>query len=411
MHKKRSTCRGCGGNRLRLFLSLGPVPLANSFLQSPDEFSDEPFFPLDVYFCETCFLVQLLDVINPEILFRNYMYMTGTSETIASHNTQYAYTIAKMLDLDAGDLIIEVASNDGSLLKCFKEHGVKTFGIEPATNIAAMASASGIDTINRFFDSKTAQEIRGVHGPAKAVIGNNVLAHVDDTQDFLQGCKRLLHTHGLVVIEVPYLADLVNRLEYDTIYHEHICYFCVGSLMPIYDKVGLSIIRVDRVPVHGGSLRVYAGPREKHRNHAECVLELAELEREEGLTTLARFETFAKDVASNRRAILNLLGSLKNDHKTIAGYGAPAKGNTLLNYCGIDTYTLPFTVDKSPMKVGFFTPGTHIPILPVTALLESQPDYVLILAWNFADEIMKQQHEYRDRGGNFIIPVPEPKVL
>ena len=411
VHRKKGWCRACGDNNLQRFLSLGPTPLANSFLGSPDDFTGESSYPLDVYFCKTCSLVQLLDVINPEVLFRNYVYVTGTSETIAEHNVRYARTVVDLLKLQAKDLVVEVASNDGSLLSCFKDHGVKILGVEPATNIAQMARARGIETANHFFDLKTARHLRDLHGPAKAVIGNNVLAHVDETQDFLRGCRELIDEAGLVIMEVPYLRDLIDALEYDTVYHEHLCYFSAHALKRLCDMVGLSIVRIDRVPIHGGSLRMYAGLCERHGRHSDDVLALAEEERSLGLTNLERYERFGSDVEKNRQAILALLEALKKEGKTVAGYGAPAKGNTLLNYCKIGTDLLPYTVDKSRLKVGLYTPGMHIPVLPVSTLLERQPDYVLILPWNFADEIIKQQAAYQAHGGRFIIPIPEPRLV
>jgi len=385
--------------------------LANSFLASPDDFARESSYPLDVYFCHTCSLVQLLDVINPAVLFRNYVYVTGTSETIAEHNARYARTVVDLLQLQAKDLVVEVASNDGSLLGCFKNHGVKILGVEPATNIAQMARARGIETANQFFDLKTARHLRDSYGPAKAVIGNNVLAHVDETQDFLHGCRELIDEDGLVIMEVPYLRDLIDGLEYDTVYHEHLCYFSVHALKRLCDIVGLSIVRMDQVPIHGGSLRMYAGLCKRHGKHSEDVVALAEEERSLGLTVVERYKRFAAEVEKNRRAILALLGALKQEGKTVAGYGAPAKGNTLLNYCKIGTDFLPYTVDKSPLKVGLYTPGTHIPVLSTSTLLEQQPDYVLILPWNFASEIVKQQAAYQARGGQFIIPIPEPRII
>jgi hypothetical protein len=411
IHNKRSSCRACDGESLQPFLSLGPTPLANSFLQATDEFAGERSYPLDVYFCENCSLIQLLDVIDPEVLFRNYIYVTGTSDTIAAHNTRYAREVADLLNLQPDDLVVEVASNDGSLLKCFKQHDAKTLGIEPAANIAAMARASGIETISLFFSSSVAPRVRESHGRAKAVIGNNVLAHVDDTQDFLRGCKALLDRNGLVIIEVPYLRDLIDQLEYDTIYHEHLCYFSVNTLMRLCEAVGLSIIRVDHVLVHGGSLRMYAGAREDYGAHSKDVSRWAEEEIDAGLTGLDLYNHFAAEVEKNKAAIIDLLNSLRREGKVIAGYGAPAKGNTLLNYCAIDTELIPYTVDKNPMKTGLYTPGMHIPVLPVSTLLERQPDYVLILAWNFAQEIIEQQREYRNRGGRFIIPIPQPRIV
>jgi hypothetical protein len=243
------------------------------------------------------------------------------------------------------------------------------------------------------------------------VIGNNVLAHVDETRDFLRGCKELIDDDGLVIMEVPYVRDLIDGLEYDTIYHEHLCYFSAHSLKRLCDVVGLSIVRIDRVPIHGGSLRMYAGLCKRYGKPSDAFLALMEEERSLGLTEVKRYERFALDVKKNRQAILALLEALKKEGKTVAGYGAPAKGNTLLNYCKIGTDLLPYTVDKNPLKVGLHTPGMHIPVLPVSTLLERRPDYALILPWNFGDEIIKQQAEYRAHGGRFIIPIPEPRLV
>jgi len=410
-YHRRRTCRACGNSELSLFLELGPTPLANSFLKSSDEFRTEKLYPLDVYFCGSCSLVQLLDVIDPEVLFREYVYVTGTSDTMETHNREYAQTVVDFLKLGPEDLVLEVASNDGSLLKSFKRHKVRTLGIEPATNIVAMARQSGIETLDEFFNSATAARVKEEYGSAKVVIGNNVLAHVDHTQDFLTGCKAVLADDGMAVFEVPYLRDLLDRLEYDTIYHEHLCYFSVTALVRLCSEVGLSVIRIDQRPVHGGSLRIYAGRKEHYPDHCDEVMVKVRSEHRAGITGLARFEQFASDVEKNRLELRGLLYSLKKDGRSVAGYGAPAKGNTLLNYCQIGTDLIPYTVDKNPMKVGLYTPGMHIPVIGVDEIIARQPDFVLILAWNFAAEIMNQQRQYHERGGRFIIPVPEPKVV
>jgi len=411
VHRKRENCRGCGGRNLTRFLSLGPTALANSFLRSPEEFRDEARFPLDVYFCRDCSLTQLLDVIHPEVLFRHYIYVTGTSDTIARHNREYARTIAGLLHLSSSDLVIEVASNDGSLLTCFRDLGIRTLGIEPASNIAEIARSRGIETMNEFFCSAMARKVRETYGPARAVIANNVLAHVDEPCDFLSGARTLIGEEGLIITEFPYAGEFLDRLEYDTVYHEHLCYFSVTPILRMFERAGLAILRIDSVAVHGGSLRVYAGQWERNGRHAESVQAMAREECSRGLTGFARYEEFGEKTAANRQAIRDLLCRLKSEGRSVAGYGAPAKGNTLLNYCGIDTSLVPYTVDKNPLKVGTYTPGTHIPVLPVETLLERQPDYVLILAWNFAGEIMEQQREYHRRGGRFIIPIPAPRVV
>lgn len=407
----RSDCRACGSESLRKFVSLGPTPLANSFIDDETGFEAERFYPLDVYFCEGCSLVQLADVVDPEIMFRDYIYVTGTSETIVEHNREYAETLSELLMLGSGDLVIEAASNNGNLLAHFKDRGIQVLGVEPAVNIARMANDAGIRTVNRFFNLEAAREIREEFGEAKAVIGNNVLAHVDETIDFLNGCRHLLASGGLVVVEVPYLEEFVERIEYDTVYHEHLCYFSVTSLKTLFENAGLAIVRIDRLPIHGGSLRVYGGRKEDHRGHADEVLEAASLERNKGFTDLGTYREFAEKVEAHKDDLIELLRDLKARGKSVAAYGAPAKGNTLLNYCGIGTDLVSFTVDRNPLKVGKYTPGAHLPVLPVSALLERRPDYVLILAWNFADEIMRQQSEYAEMGGRFIIPIPHPRIV
>lgn len=411
LHVLRKTCRGCGNDRLNMFLPLGPTPLANSFLKSETEFTGEQSFPLDVYFCESCYLVQLLDVIDPELLFRDYIYVTGTSDTIAIHNKAYAETVVDFLNLRSSDLVIEVASNDGSLLSCFQNHHVKTLGIDPAVNIVKKARARGVESIAEFFNLNLATNVRRSHGPAKAIIGNNVLAHVDETQDFLSGAECLLTDDGMLIVEVPYLGELLDHLEYDTVYHEHLCYFSISALMRLFEIAKLRIVRVDHVSVHGGSIRVYGGKQSTYPDHAPEVTALAKKEKDAGMVDLSSYIEFNKKVKANREAIVSLLKELRGDGKKVVGYGAPAKGNTLLNYCGIGTDLLDYTVDKNPMKVGLYTPGMHIPVLPAAKLLEDQPDYVMILAWNFAEEIMQQQREYQRRGGKFIIPIPHPKIV
>jgi SAM-dependent methyltransferase len=406
-YHKRSCCRGCESERLRPFLTLGPQPLANAFLSHPNEFPRERTYPLDVYFCESCYLVQLLDVIDPEVLFGNYLYVTGTSETITQHNIAYARTVADLLRLGPRDLVVEAASNNGCLLKQFQALGVATVGVEPAENLAEVARQNGVETVAEFFNSETAWRLRESYGKAKAVIANNVLAHVDNTIDFLRGARHLLADDGMVIFEVPYLVELLDRLEYDTIYHEHLCYFSVIALRKLCEAAGLRIARIERIPVHGGSLRVYAAVRSSHSSQ---VMAMIHAERHCGIDSLARYMQFAVDVEKSRTLLRDFLCKLRSERRSIAAYGAPAKGNTLLNYCGIDSTILSYTVDKNELKVGRYTPGMHIPVRPVATLLEQRPDDVLILAWNFSREIMRQQEAYRDLGGRFLTPLPKPVV-
>jgi cyclopropane fatty-acyl-phospholipid synthase-like methyltransferase len=410
LHHVRSTCRLCGATELTRVLSFGRVPLANAFPHQCEDPAQEPRYPLDVYFCERCSLVQLRDVIDPHVLFRDYIYVSGTSDALAEHHARYARDIVEVLDLRPGAFVVEVASNDGSLLGCLARYGVNGLGIEPSVNIAAQARARGIRTLEVFFNSAVAREVRQSFGPAKAIIANNVLAHVDDPTDFLGGCKELLEPDGLVVVEVPNLRDLMAGLEYDTIYHEHLSYFTAGALLRLAEAAGLSVVRLQRVEIHGGSLRMWAGRRERFGEHAAQARALAAADAGAGLASRTAYKLFAARVAEHRAQLRDLLEQLRSAGRTIAGYGAPAKATTLLNYCGIGSDLISFTVDKNPLKVGRVTPGTHIPILPVSTILERQPDYLLVLAWNFAAEVLGQQQAYRARGGNFIIPVPEARI-
>ncbi|HEV8523369.1 MAG TPA: class I SAM-dependent methyltransferase [Terriglobales bacterium] len=407
---RRSRCRACDGTRLTMVLSLGEVPLANSFLCYEELRKPEMRVPLAIYFCADCALVQLLDVVEPQVLFSNYIYRTGTNQTIAQHNAALADSVIRELGLSAADLVIEIASNDGSLLQCFAQRGVRTLGVEPASNIAQIARTAGIDTIVDFFGPRSAPDIARQYGLASVVIANNVLAHVDATADFLEACKTILRPDGRLVIEVPYLVEMLDRLEYDTIYHEHLCYFAVQPLLRLFAKAGLALERIDRVPIHGGSLRLWARHADAS-GHSQAVLRMAQEECAAGLADVAAYCDFARRVAEHRDQLSGLLHRLKDQGSSIVGYGAPAKGNTLLCYCGIGNDVLAYIVDRSPLKVGLYTPGMHIPVVPVERLLQDQPDYVLILAWNFAEEIMKALSSFRDRGGHFILPIPEPRSI
>jgi SAM-dependent methyltransferase len=407
VYRRRETCRACGGSDMELVLDLGDQPLANALLRNASEFETESFFPLELVFCRGCSLVQILDVVYPEVLFGHYLYVTGTSETIAEHNERYAAAVVRQLGLTGADLVAEIASNDGSLLSCFRSRGVRVLGIEPARNIAEIARQRGIETVGRFFDRDAGPAIASSHGRAKAIIGNNVFAHVDDPVGFLAGCRDMLTDDGRVFIECPYALDMAERGEYDTIYHEHLSYFSVTSLARCAEAAGLSIDAVERVPVHGGSIRTAFRKGGSHASQPESMMSM---EREEGLTTLARWQEFGNAAAHNRVEVLELLQKLLGSGKSVAAYGAPAKGNTLLNYCGIGVDLLPWTVDRNPLKVGLFTPGMHIPVLPVETVIERRPDYLMILPWNFADEIMRQQRAYAEAGGRFIIPIPNPRI-
>ena len=408
VYHRRETCRACGSADLERVLELGDQPLANALLNGVGDFGRESFFPLDLVFCRGCSLVQILDVVDPEVLFGHYLYVTGTSETIREHNERYSASVIERMALGAGHLVAEIASNDGSLLSCFKDRGVRVLGIEPARNIAEMARQRGIETVGRFFDREAGAEIASTHGRASAIIGNNVFAHVDDPVGFLRGCVDMLTDDGLVFIECPYALDMMERGEYDTIYHEHLSYFSVTSLARVAESAGMSIDSVVRVPVHGGSIRTAF---RKGGAHGAQPAAMMSTERDAGLTSLEGWVAFGEAAARNRNDLLQLLGGLQANGASIAAYGAPAKGNTLLNYCAIGTDMIPWTVDRNSLKVGLYTPGMHIPVLPVEAIMERRPDYLLVLPWNFADEIMRQQRAYADAGGRFILPIPTPRIV
>lgn len=387
------------------------MPLANNLPRTTAAVAAQAKYPLDVCMCERCSLVQTPDVADPAELFAHYVYLTGMSETMTAHNRGYAAHVVHLLGASPGDLMVDIASNDGSLLLEFQALGMRTLGVEPAQNVAEIARGRGVDTVARFFDAAAGTELREGHGPAKAVMANNVLAHVDDPAGFLAGAGRMIAPDGLVIVEAPYVGELLDRLAYDTIYHEHLSYFSVGALMRLAESAGLSLVRVDHVPIHGGSLRAHFGHAATWGAHGVAVAQAVAAERAAGFADPARYEMFARQVAANRDALVAMLERFAADGQTVAGYGAPAKATTLLNYCAIDSRLIAFTVDRNPLKVGGFVPGVGVPILPVEALAERQPDYALIFPWNISDEIVRQQAAYRACGGQFLLPLPVPRVV
>ena len=410
-YRRRDACRACGTPLADPFLQLGPMPLANNLPRTREDVSAQAKYPLDVCVCARCSLVQTPDVVDPAELFAHYVYLTGMSDTMTAHNRGYAAHVVQLLGAKAGDLVVDIASNDGSLLLEFQALGVRTLGVEPAANVAEIARGRGVQTEARFFDAEAGRDLRETHGPAVAVLANNVLAHVDDPVGFLTGAGRMIARDGLVIVEAPYVGELLERLEYDTVYHEHLSYFSVGALMHLAESAGLSLVRVDHVPIHGGSLRAHFGHPDAWGGHGEPVAAAAHAERGAGFADPGRYAAFAREVAGNRTALVSMLEGLAADGKSIAGYGAPAKATTLLNYCGIDTRLIAFTVDRNPLKVGGFVPGVGVPILPVETLAERQPDYALIFPWNLSGEIVRQQAGFRERGGRFLLPLPAPRVL
>ncbi|VVB98583.1 Uncharacterised protein [uncultured archaeon] len=404
-------CRICQSPDLYTFLRLGPTPLANSFVRPGDEAKSEPSYPLDVCLCKNCSLVQLGYVVPPEIMFRNYIYFSSTSDTIRKHFSEEAQEVLESY-AKPGELVVEIASNDGVLLKNFLGKGVRILGVEPATNIARVANDAGVETLNDFFSSKSAAEIRSEKGAASVILANNVFAHVPDLHDIVKGMGALLDSNGVIMIEFPYLADLYLKREFDTIYHEHLSYFSLKPVIHLFKSFGMEVFDAKRTPVHGGSIRIYvqkSGGR--HKRNSKGLEALLKMEDEMGLYSPAAYDKFAAEVLALKKELLALLMKLKAEGKSIAAYGAPAKGNTLLNFFGIGRDVLDFAVDKSQYKQNLLTPGMHIPVYGPEMLKEKKPDYLLILAWNFADEIMRQQEGYKKAGGHFIIPIPQPRII
>ncbi len=404
-----SSCHVCRRNKLHKFLSLGPIPLANSYLTEAQLNESEPYYSLDVYFCESCGLVQLVDIVPPEVLFSDYAYMTGTSRTMKEHFASLAESLIKKFNPPPGSLVVDIGSNDGTLLENFPQYGLNTLGIEPATNIATLAAGRGIETWNDFFNERVAQEVCARRGQASLVLGTNVFAHVADLEGLLRGVNHLLASDGVFVIEVPYLVDMLERLEFDTIYHEHLRYFAVRPLVTLFSRFGMGITNIERVSVHGGSLRVQV--QKSADSSSPSVVELIELEQKAKLDSLETYQKFAEAVSEVKEELLRLLKHLKAQGVRIAGYGAPAKGNTLLNYCKIGTDILEYIIDTTPFKQGHYTPGMHVPIFPESHFHEFPPDYALLLAWNYADEILQKEDEYRQAGGKFIVPIPKPQIV
>jgi SAM-dependent methyltransferase len=406
-----SGCRFCGSKLEHIFVDLGVSPLVQSFLSSDKLNQMEPFYPLQVFVCDKCFLVQLQEFVAPENIFSDYLYFASYSDTWLAHAKRYTDEMVRRFPISEKSLVIEIASNDGYLLQYFAEKNIPVLGVEPAANVAQVAAKKGISSITKFFSRETAKELVAAGKRADLLLGNNVLAHVPDVNDFVEGMKILLKPQGVITMEFPHLMQLMEQNQFDTIYHEHFSYFSFLTVQKIFAAHGLTLFDVQELPTHGGSLRIYARHAEDSTKPVgQAVTGLCAREEAGGYARLETYSRFAEQVKETKRKLLEFLINAKRNGKKIAAYGAAAKGNTLLNYCAIRTDFLDYTVDRSPYKQGMFLPGTRIPVYSPDQIKRTQPDYLLILPWNLKDEIIQQNAYIRDWGGQFVVPIPEVTV-
>jgi SAM-dependent methyltransferase len=404
-------CRFCATPLDRVFVDLGMSPLCETFLRLEELNRMEPFYPLKVWVCERCFLVQLEEYVSPGDIFTEYAYFSSFSSSWLDHAKRYAEMAIRRFDLGGASRVVEIASNDGYLLQYFVEKGIPVLGVEPAANVARAAIERGVATVVRFFGRQTAADLASSHGKANLIVGNNVLAHVPDINDFVGGLKLLLEPNGSVTMEFPHLWRLIEENQFDTIYHEHFSYLSFSTVHAIFAAHGLRLFDVDRLATHGGSLRIYACHAEDGRPVEPRVPELLAAEEAAGFRSIDRYLSFSPQVEQTKRALLEFLIEARTSGKSVAAYGAPGKGNTLLNYCGIRTDFVDYAVDRNPYKHGRFTPGTHIPIFAPDRIRETRPDYLLILPWNLKDEIVEQLAFVREWGGRFVVPIPRLTVV
>jgi len=408
---EKTNCRMCKSNNIQKFLDLGFSALSDNFLTTEQLEEVEKQFPLTVHLCSNCGLCQLGYVVPPELMFnKDYPYDSSTTKSGRDHFTKMGIDICEKFNLKQNSLIIDVGSNSGVLLSAFKSKGMKVLGIEPSSKLANIAIEKGIDSIIEFFSNKLVKKILDDYGKVSVITGTNVFAHIDNLDDFMTTANSLLVDDGIIVIEAPYLLHLIENMEYDTIYHEHLSYLSVKPMVKFFEKFGFEIFDIKEQIIHGGTLRYFISRKNK-KEITEEVSNYLHNEDEKELYSGEKLNEFANLVKNHRSTLLQLLNDLKNDGKKIVAISAPAKGNTLLNYCKIDSKILDYVTERNPLKIGKFTPGMHIPVYSDEKLLEDQPDYALILAWNFAEEIIRNNSNYQERGGKFIIPIPKLRIV
>ena len=406
-----SECRFCRNLLNHTFVDLGMSPLSNAYLKLDTINKAEKFYPLHAYVCDNCFLVQLEEFETPDHIFSDYAYFSSYSETWLRHAENYTELMTQRFSLNANSQVIEIASNDGYLLQYFQKQNIPVLGIEPAANVAKVAEEKGIPSLVKFFGVSTAKELVNQGIQADLLLGNNVLAHVPDLNDFVAGMKIVLKPDGILTMEFPHVLQLILQNQFDTIYHEHFSYFSFLTVEKVFATHGLTLFDVEELPTHGGSLRIYGQHNDGKKPISDRVSLLKSKEIEAGLDQRSTYLGFGEQVKATKRHLLSFLIDIKNRGKSVVGYGAPAKGNTLLNYCGIRTDLLDYTVDRSPYKQGLFLPGTHITIYHPDKIIETKPDYLLILPWNIKDEIIEQMSHIREWGGKFVVPIPEVEVI
>ena len=409
--RRRDRCRMCESRRLEMALPIKASPIGDAFVPAARLGQAQETYPLDLYLCLDCGHVQNLDIVDPEILFRDYLFLTSASSGLVQHFRQYAAAVVSSFGIRAGSLVFEIGSNDGSLLRFFKEQGMKVLGVDPAREIARQATEAGVPTLPEFFDSALASSVRAQHGPASVIAANNVFAHADDLADIVKGVRELLADDGIFVFEVSYLADIVDKFLFDTVYHEHVSYHSISPLARFFERLGMQLFDVQRISSKGGSIRGFAQRRpEGKRAQTPAVLDLIELERQRGLGTVVPYREYEARINARRKALTEFLDGQLAAGSLVAGYGASTTTTTLTWHFEL-TRKLAFLADDNPQKYGLFSPGAHIPVVPSDELYVRRPDYVIVLAWNYAEPIIKRHQRFLKEGGKFIVPLPELRIV